>query len=57
MLPASLLLPTPGPSRPGPHATQRDAALVLEHFTEALAACNADKAALADLIITLDGAR
>lgn len=46
-IPAVLLLPTSGPHRPGLRATQRDAALVIEDFTEALASCNADKAAIA----------
>jgi hypothetical protein len=46
-LPALLLLPTEGPYRPPSNATQRDAALVIEDFTEALGACNADKKAIA----------
>lgn len=46
-LPASLLLPSKGPHRPPTDATQRTAALVIADFAEALAACNADKDALA----------
>jgi len=40
-------LPGDGPYRPGVGATQRDAALVIEDFVEALASCNADKDAIA----------
>ena len=46
-LPALLLLPTEGPYRPPVGATQKDAALVIEDFMEALGACNADKKAIA----------
>ena len=46
-LPASLLLANKGPHRPPAPATQRTAALVIANFAEALAACNADKEALA----------
>ena len=45
----SLLLPNEGPTRPPAAATQRDAALVIEDFIESLAACNADKQAIADI--------
>ncbi len=48
-IPAALLLPTEGPFRPPARATQRDAALVIEDFIESLAACNADKGALATI--------
>lgn len=46
VIPASLLLPNEGPTRPGVGATQRDAALVIENFVEALASCSADKDAI-----------
>lgn len=49
-IPAELLLPTPGPYRPGPLATQKDAADVINTFDAALAACNADKAAVAAIL-------
>lgn len=48
-IPGALLLPCEGPSPPGPNATQRDAALVVEDFKETLASCNADKAAIAEI--------
>lgn len=41
------MLANNGPHRPPAHATQRTAALVIADFAEALAACNADKNALA----------
>lgn len=47
---AELLLPTSGPYRPGPLATQKDAADVINTFDAALAACNADKAAVAAIL-------
>lgn len=46
-IPQSLLFPTEGPYRPPLGATQKDAALVIEDFIEALASCNADKDAIA----------
>jgi len=46
----SLLLPNDGPTRPAAAATQKDAALVIEDFVEALAACNADKQAITDIL-------
>ena len=42
----ALLLPCPEPYRPGPDATQRDAAMVIEDLRESLANCNADKEAI-----------
>lgn len=48
-IPPSLLLPSDGPYRPSPGATQRDAAFVIADFIEALASCNADKAAIASI--------
>lgn len=48
-VPYSVLIPTDGPLRPNAGATQKDAALVVEGFREALAACNADKATLLDI--------
>lgn len=45
-VPYSVLLPTEGPTRPHAGATQKDAALVIEGFREALNSCNADKATL-----------
>lgn len=49
-VPKVLLMPTPAPVRPPADATQRDAALVIEDFGEALAACNADKEAIAAIV-------
>lgn len=49
-IPAELLLPTSGPYRPGPTATQKDAADVVNTFEASLAACNADKAAVAAIL-------
>lgn len=49
-VPQTLLSPTEGPYRPAEGATQRDAALVIEDFIEALSACNADKASIAALL-------
>ncbi len=49
-IPRTLLLPTKGPYRPQPGATQIDAALVIEDFKEALAACNADKESVTQLL-------
>lgn len=46
-IPPVLLLPSDGPYRPPVWATQRDAALIIEDFIEALASCNADKDAIA----------
>jgi hypothetical protein len=46
-IPSLLLLPTEGPFRPPAGATQRDAALAIEDFMEALGACNADKKTIA----------
>lgn len=48
----SILLPCLEPTAPGPAATQRDAALVITDLREALAACNADKAALGRMLRT-----
>lgn len=48
-VPYSVLVPTDGPVRPHAGATQKDAALVIEGFREALNACNADKATLLDI--------
>jgi hypothetical protein len=42
-------LPSDGPYRPPVRATQRDAALIIEGFIEALASCNADKQAIAQI--------
>ncbi len=49
-VPSTLLLASEGPYRPPAGATQRDAALVIEDFLEALASCNADKAAIASIL-------
>lgn len=49
-IPAALLLPTDGPTRPPRGATQRDAALVIAQFIVALASCNTDKSAVARII-------
>lgn len=49
-VPSALLLPTPGPFRPGPGATQKDAALAVADLSAALAACNADKDAVARIL-------
>ena len=38
-------------ARPGPNATQRDAALAVADLTDALKTCNADKAALAAILV------
>jgi hypothetical protein len=48
-IPPALLLPIDGPYRPPAWATQRDAAVVIEDFIEALASCNADKDAVAQI--------
>lgn len=47
-----LLLPTPGPTRPADGAQQDAVARVLIDYGKALAACNADKAAIAALTRT-----
>lgn len=44
-----MLLPTDAPAQPPVWATQKDAALVLEGFHEALNACNADKATILEI--------
>lgn len=49
-IPSGLLLPVEGPHRPPADATQKDAALVIVGFMEALAACNADKDAIAKIL-------
>lgn len=49
-VPGALLAATLGPFKPAPGGTQKTAALVIEDFTEALAACNADKAAIAQIL-------
>ena len=49
-IPATLLIPTEGPYRPATPATQRDAAYALEVFAAALAACNADKKTIAEIL-------
>ena len=49
VIPSSLLQANDGPHRPPAGATQRDAALVIEDFSEALASCNADKEAIASI--------
>jgi hypothetical protein len=49
VIPPALLLPSDGPYRPPVGATQRNAALVIEDFIEALTSCNADKDAIAQI--------
>ena len=49
-VPQRLLERCASPTRPPPGATQRDAALVITDFQEALAACNADKDAIAEIV-------
>ncbi len=44
------LIPTPGPTRPGPDALQDAVARVLIRYEAALNKCNADKAAIAEFI-------
>jgi hypothetical protein len=53
-IPAALLLPVDGPYRPPARATQRGAALIIEDFIEALASCNADKNAIAQIFKEYD---
>ena len=49
-IPAELLTPNEIAMRPGPTATQRDAALVIADLLESIKACNADKEALSGLL-------
>ena len=50
-VPAHYLAPCPKPAAADPAtATQRDAADLLNDFDEALDNCNADKAAIADIV-------
>jgi hypothetical protein len=46
-IPQNLLSLNEAPSRPMAGATQKNVALIIADFQEALGACNADKAAIA----------
>lgn len=49
VVPGNLTTCTEAPARPGPEATQRDAALIVIDLTEALADCKRKLAAIVDL--------
>lgn len=51
------LVPTPGPTRPGPNAQQDAVSRILIRYRTALAKCNADKAAIAEAIAEFEKLR